>query len=251
MHYKIHPHQERPHAEVRLPLRKWLLSGLWLGGCLAAQADEMPARLETAARQALARHVEQQGWNPTRTDFRVWLPPAAEHLPPCRQPLRLERAHQSTPPWGRQPYLVFCDDEPGWRLSARVDVSLWLPVLTARHELAKQHRLAWADLLSQPMDVSRLYRGFSTRPEELLGLRTPRRIRAGQLLTADALLPDLLVHKDEEVQIRASGNGIQASMTGVALEDGSQGEAIRVRNVASGREIQGWVSAPGVVDTRF
>ena len=45
-----------------------------------------------------------------------------------------------------------------------------------------------------------------------------------------------LVKKGSLVDVFASGNGIYLTMKGVALEDGVEGEQVRIRNLSSEKE---------------
>jgi len=61
----------------------------------------------------------------------------------------------------------------------------------------------------------------------------------------------LLGERGDQVLIRVEADGVAASMTGEALQSGSKGEGIRVRNHSSGKVITAWVVERGIVETRF
>lgn len=240
--------------EVRLPLRKRvaLLLGLGLSLVLPAQADTEGLRqtLETYARIRLDHYLQSLHWPDGERTLHSWLPDGAAHLPPCRQAVAVRPSNQSGLPWGRQLYQLRCDD-PVWELTARVELRLTLPVRVARHDLPAGHRVQAGDLLAKSMEVSHLFREFTPRDEDLVGRRTLRRIRIGQLLGPGQLQAPLLVKRKDLVLLRAAGEGFAATMKGIALEDGGLGDSIKVRNQSSGRTVQGWVVEPGVVETRF
>ena len=56
-----------------------------------------------------------------------------------------------------------------------------------------------------------------------------------------------LVRRGARVEILARHGSLQVRMAGKALQNGSRGQRIRVRNLSSGREISGEVIASGVI----
>lgn len=239
-----------PHRKCR---RRWGVLGLLtlaLAPQLPAEPLPLAQQLETYARDRLSRYLESLNWEQAEPQIAVWLPEGANHLPACQQAVAIAPASQTGRPWGRQLYRLSCP-QPVWELSGRVDLSLQLPVLVARHDLPKNHLLQDADLQPKTLEVSRLIRDFTTNPADLLGRKTVRRIRVGQLLEPSQLQAALLVHKGDLVLIRAGSDGFAATMQGEALEEGGKGDGIKVRNSSSGRVIQGWVVEKGVVETRF
>ena len=243
--------------EAALPHRKYRWRSGVLGLLALCLAPQLPAaplplaqELETYARDRLTLYLESLKWEQVEPKVAVWLPQGANHLPTCQQAVAIEPASQTGRPWGRQLYRLSCP-QPAWELSGRVDLSLQLPVLVARHDLPKNHLLQLEDLQPKAMEVSRLIRDFTTNPADLLGRKTVRRVRVGQLLEASQLQAALLVHKGDLVLIRAGSDGFAATMQGEALEEGGKGDGIKVRNSSSGRIVQGWIVEKGVVETRF
>jgi len=251
----------RALAEVALPQRKCRISSVALAFALAASGagaaplgaagkDPIQTALRQAAQQTLEQYAAAHDWKDMEARYEVWVPEGSRRLPACPRALRIEPAQEEKLPWGRLSYLVSCPGPNTWSVRGRVEVKLWLTLWTARNDLPQKHALTEADMIGRRIEVTRL-RDFTVNREEILGLRTQRRVRAGQPLLASTLLPQLAVRKGEQVVIQAEKDGIVASGKGEALENGSAGEAIRVRNLSSGAEIQAWVEGPGLVKTRF
>lgn len=247
----------RPGAETRLPLFVhragllfWLLLPLTSHGS-EAQLRELLQHLEQDARTRLTSTLQQRGWQAQQLAVIASLPEGALHLPDCQQPPRLQRTNAQSEPWGKQYYQVFCDAPSVWQTRAEVKVELLLEVWTARQPLGKQHTLTSDDVQPTVLDVTRMHRSFTPSSTSLLGFRTLRRMRPGQVLSADRLAAPLAVHKGEQVQIYARKQGFSASMPGEALEDGALGEEIRVRNTRSAKVLNAVVSATAEVETRF
>ncbi len=234
--------------EVLFPMRKYLLAlPLLLAWPAHATLEQL---LLDDARAELERYGQSQHWPTPESQFQVWVAPGASELPPCKQPLMLEAGGQYREPFGRRPYLIRCGD-PVWSLRGRVEVRVTLQVWRAARDIERGQPIGNGDLVSKPVEVSRLYRGFIPANRPLIGEQSSRKLRAGQLIGELDLKVRHAVERGQEVIIRAGSEGFSASMRGEALQDGVVGEAIRVRNLTSGKEVQAWVTGRGEVETRF
>lgn len=253
-------HRLRPGAlakgEALFPTwkRGGLLALLILALPLRAEPEPLAQRLTDGLKEdatlALRDYLQQQGWPDTQADYQVWLSPAVAHLPPCQQAVRYQAGGQYRQPWGRRPYLVECT-EPAWQLRARVEVTLMLPVWVTAQEIQKGQTIGPGDLLEKSLDVSRLQRGFVPSNESLVGSKSTRHLRMGQLIGELDLQLAWAVRAGEGVLIRAGQQGFSATTRGTALTNAAIGEGVRVRNLSSGKEIQAWVIDKGEVETRF
>ena len=212
--------------------------------------QQLQQELESFVQQRLDSYLQMQSWPSGQRTIAVWLPAGANHVPPCVQPLSIAAADHNARPWGRQLYKVECT-QPSWEMQVRVEVKLVLPVMVASRDLPKGHEILPSDLQAKEMEIQRLFRDFTVDPSALLGRKTTRRIRAGQLLSQDQLQAQILVKKGDIVVIRAGTNEFSASMQGVAQQDGTLGDGVKVKNSSSGKIIQGWVVEKGVVETRY
>ncbi len=88
-------------------------------------------------------------------------------------------------------------------------------------------------------------------PEEVVGKRAARSIRAGRTLTAAMVEEPAVVERGSAVVILAENDTLRITTRGEALEDGRRGDRIRVRNLQSGKEILSTVQAPGWVMVTF
>ncbi|WP_270821490.1 lateral flagellar basal body P-ring formation protein LfgA [Aeromonas sp. QDB14] len=246
----------RTKGEAMFPIwkRAGLLALLILALPLRAEPISLAQRLSDGltadATAALDDYLHRQGWPQTKADYQVWLSPAVAHLPDCRQAVRYQAGGQYRQPWGRRPYLVECT-EPAWQLRARVEVTLMLPVWVTAREIQKGQTIGPGDLVEKSLEVSRLQRGFVPSNDDLVGSKSTRHLRMGQLIGELDLQQAWAVRTGEGVLIRAGQPGFSATTRGQALANGAIGEGIRVRNLGSGKEIQAWVIDKGEVETRF
>lgn len=249
-------------GEDRLPMGKWtglLLLSLCMVQLLMAHpvlaAPTLKEQLHQAllddASHTLNQYLQQQGWSDiAEPAYQIWLSPAVAHLPLCQQRVQLQAGAQHRQPWGRRPYQISCA-EPAWQLRGRVEVSLMLPVWVMAQSMPAGHLLVEGSLMEKIIDVSRLQRSFIASNEPLLGAKSRRQLKMGQLVSDIDLQQHWTVRRGEEVLITAVQGEFSASTRAEALNNGMVGDAIKVRNRSSGKEVQAWVTGKGEVETRF
>ncbi len=81
----------------------------------------------------------------------------------------------------------------------------------------------------------------------LAGRRLKRALSAGTPLTAEVLVPDVLVRRGQQVTLLAANGPFEIRAQGQALSDGSAHERIRVQNVTSLKVVEGVVENSSTV----
>lgn len=173
---------------------------------------------------------------------------ARTRLAACRQPVVFE-----LPPGqrygSRASIMARCPDQPGWRLLWPVAIQARTEVLVARQALPAGSTLDERHVMRQLRDVASLPQG-AVRPDQAEGLQTRMAVTAGSVIAQAQVRPVPLVRRGQQVMLRVEGNGISIGMAGEALADAGIGETVRVRNLSSGRQLEGMVSASGDVEVR-
>lgn len=220
----------------------------------AAQPHEVGEQLTQKGQQVLLQRLEQ--WRlsgalaPLKTRVEIKLPSGVERLPACSKAIWLEPASDVAALWGQISLRAGCES-PQWQLNmrAKVEVDARLPVLKAsktRGDLVSATDIVW-----QWQTLGASDRSLVTQTAQLAGKQVVRRIRANQPIKLRQLQVMDWVSAGQQVVIQAGSPGFTARMTGQALENGGEGEAIRVKNLSSGKVISAYPIAPGVVETRF
>jgi flagella basal body P-ring formation protein FlgA len=80
------------------------------------------------------------------------------------------------------------------------------------------------------------------------GQASSRALRSGQPLQPRWLLAPILVRRGESVVILARTGGVEVQAAGEALEAGRLRDAVRVRNVTTGKVIRAHVIEAGIVE---
>ncbi|MDP5292298.1 flagellar basal body P-ring formation chaperone FlgA [Oceanimonas sp. CHS3-5] len=139
---------------------------------------------------------------------------------------------------------VQCHETPGWSLFVPVRVRILKPVVTAATPIARNTLLQPAQLQMSYQDEVLLRGDVFDDIQALLGTRSKRDLRPGRPVLASQLC---VVCKGDKVTIVAETGGLSIRTDGMAEEDGTFNERIRIRNSRSGRQIQGRISEAGVV----
>lgn len=141
-----------------------------------------------------------------------------------------------------------CHESPGWEIFVPVRVKILKPVVTASDPITRNTLLQAQHLSVEYQDEVLLRGDVFNNPAELLGSRTKRDLRAGQPILSSQLC---VVCKGDRVSILAQTGGLTIKTDGMAKEDGSFNDTIRVSNANSGREISTQVVAAGQVKVKL
>ena len=143
---------------------------------------------------------------------------------------------------------VRCQTPKAWSLYVSAKVSVYSEVLVAARTLSRGTHLGAADVEFERRDLSRLPYGYLTDVAELDGKMSNRRINAGTVLTPSSLKDAPMVRRGERVILTIDTGGLQIRASGTAMQDGTRGQRIRVRNTGSKRVIEGVIIGPGLVE---
>jgi len=146
---------------------------------------------------------------------------------------------------------VRCGAPVSWTVYVQATVALIQPVLVVRRPLPRGSVLTAADVDVQEQDVARLVTGYLVDLKDIEGMVLRRSVAAGAVLNPSLVQHPVSVRRGERVTILGQVGGIEVRMEGQALMDGARGEVIRVRNLSSGRDVEGVVVAPGVIQVRL
>lgn len=241
---KIHLYREG------IDLRSVTISG---AGCVVStRTATVPAeQLLEVARQALADRLpcaDDVQIEPVTRPEAVLV--AAGSSPPT---LRASMAG-SGPAAGRAPVCVTgsVDGTEVFRTTIVFQVHAFETVMVARRDILQGEPLSEDCIIDKRLDVTTLSPGnhFSTA-SALAGAKAARLIRAGMPVTRQMIVFPPAVRKGDLVQIVFRTPFITLSARGVAREDGSPGQAIRVNNIDSGRDVTGEVTRAGQVSVGF
>lgn len=120
-------------------------------------------------------------------------------------------------------------------------------VPVAAHALAAGTVISEADVAQAEISGTRVYQSTPRSPDEVVGRRLVRPLKAGAPFNSLALKTANDVERNTTVAVVFKRPGIELSGTGLALEAGNAGKAIRVLNTESRTTLVATVSGPGTV----
>lgn len=130
----------------------------------------------------------------------------------------------------------------------RISIKQNVPVLT--HRLEGGTIIGAADLDLVPVSEDRVNPTVLTDMSQLIGRELRRDTDEGELLHASDILPARLVKRGAIVTMKIETALMTVTSQGKTLQDGAEGDTVRVLNTQSNRMIEGTVTAPGIVTIR-
>ncbi len=165
----------------------------------------------------------------------------------CELPLETY-APQSKNHIGKITVGVRCNGASPWSLFVPVTVKVMAEIAVAKKSLPRGAIIGPDDIAMEQRDISQLHHGYLQDAKSAVGKKLRQRTRRDQVLTPYQLEAPLTVMRNNRVIIQAGNNTVHIRMIGKALQSGSLGQIIRVRNVSSEKEIDAKIIAPGIVE---
>ncbi len=134
--------------------------------------------------------------------------------------------------------------------SVRVKLEALAEVAVITETLRRGAILDSGDVELRYQDISRLKAPIFSL-EDVIGKRLKRSARLGRPLQRQQVEFPPVIKRGERVVIQAHSRGLMLTAAGEARQDGRNGEAIRVMNSNSRKEILCQVIAPGLVKVEF
>lgn len=123
------------------------------------------------------------------------------------------------------------------KISMHLDVKLYQQVVVAAVQISPGEIVTTERLRYERMDTGRLKLGYFTDVNKVQGLMTKRLLMPGAVVTDSVVSKPLLVKRGNMVTILARIGGMEVTATGKAMQDGNEGQLIRVQNVNSAKII--------------
>ncbi|GAA6131675.1 flagellar basal body P-ring formation chaperone FlgA [Halopseudomonas sabulinigri] len=196
--------------------------------------------------QEVEEHIARSGL-PARYEIKLNRLDARLRLPVCPEDQLSAELESPDIPVGRVTVRLTCNSSSPWRLFVPGQVSLYQQVLVSARPLARNSLLSATDLTLKERDTSLLRDKYLVDPQQAIGMRLTRPVPPDTIITFAVVEQNEVVQRGDKVVISASNSNVSVKMPGEALESGTLGAQIRVRNTRSNREIKARVSGPGQV----
>ncbi len=238
----------RWHAHCTCSSMKKFLAVLASALTMAAYAGDAQWQSIASIEAAARAHVEAHGLK-IGTRQQLEAGPLDPRLLLANCPRKLVTAMApgvNAPP--RMTVEVRCPGAGGWKVYVPVLISAFDRAVVVTRALERGHVLTAADMTVADAEVSGLPAGYARDVAAVEGVRLARPVGAGTVLTPAVLKIDPLVQRGERVTTLAQLNGISVRSQAVALASGAANQRIKLKNLSSGREIEGVVRSKGLVE---
>lgn len=205
--------------------------------------------LNTQIRLAVDDHLKTR-WPDQELLLEMTEPDARLNLSPCQVPLVVQPLHLGAIQ-SAVTLSVSCAAPEPWRVYVPVRVSAMGDVLVARRALSAGTVLAAEDVAVARRQITDLSYGYLQRAESGVGSILRRPLAEGAVILPALLTRPMTVRRGQQVVIEAVQGSIQVQGAGESLADGATGGRVRVRNLASGRVVEGLVQADGRIRVDF
>ena len=173
---------------------------------------------------------------------------SVSHLqfPKCDKPLTLSLQGQSIQ--RNTSVKVSCLGAHPWSLYLTSTISIKKSVIAVRQELPRHHIVRKDDLVEVKQNVYNLRNGYITSPNLVIGKQLKRALRTGDVIYNYQLQAPDIIKKGDRVTVIAKRGSLAVISPGIALNDASEGERLRVENQRSSRIIHTRAIAPGTAE---
>ena len=142
---------------------------------------------------------------------------------------------------------VKCAHPAPWTVHVRATVTaeVALPMLTAA--MNRGDIIGPGDVEWRTQQVSRALVGYLVNDQKIIGKELRKHLRAGSPIRTSDLMSPQIVDRGQTVDLVAQSAGLVVNMQGKALANGSEGDRLLVKNLSSGKRVEGLVLASGTV----
>lgn len=143
---------------------------------------------------------------------------------------------------------IYVDDRLYNKSTVRFKVRTYEQVAVLSQALSAKHILTKEDLHFEKLDTSKMNPGYITDITKVLGMETRRGLQNGTPLNIYMLEKPIIIKQMAMINIMSNVNGIVVKTSGQALQDGREGNSIRVKNISSNKVVVGKVIDSSTVE---
>lgn len=209
--------------------------------------DQLIGATRDFLEQQVQEHVASSGLQ-ARHEIQLSRLDQRLRLPLCNDDALSASLESPATPVGRVTVRVSCSAPSPWRLFVPAQVSLFQPVVVSTRPLSRGSVVGAEDVHLAERDTGLLGSNYLLDPAQAIGMQLKRNVSADNVLSYTQLENNRIVRRGDKVVISSGNSSVSVKMPGEALEDGTQGEQIRVRNTRSSRVIRARVTGPGQVE---
>lgn len=135
---------------------------------------------------------------------------------------------------------IYCEGTIPWQLYLPVKIRNIVPTVVAKHQISKGTLINEDNITVKEIDISRIHGQSISDVAEVIGTKAKRNISQNKRITHKNIC---FVCKGQSVTLIAQSASFSLKTRGIALENGSTGDEIKVKNQRSGRTVLGQVKS--------
>lgn len=200
--------------------------------------------LMAQAHDFILTHLPEQLKSPQVTISSL---PKATQKPTCQQPLKT--AYHGRQRLGNINIVITCS-QPYWQQYVHAQLSGKLPAYVAIRDIMVNEPITANNVKQTWIPYNQLSSQHISQFSALEHKSSRQFIATGSIIRSNHLKPSLVIHINDLVNIVSDDPRIHIEMRGIALESGSIGQAIRVKNSSSNKIIKAYIQSADTVVVR-
>lgn len=225
--------------------------GIFAGSVAFASASEKPYQsldsIVATAAKASEERAKKEGYENVSVEVR-----------PLDARLRLRQCHEALSTFAPQTGQVLgsvsmgirCSDATPWTIYVRTRVTAAqnVPVLTK--SLPRNAVITAADIKLVQRPLQSVGNGLVYDLSQIIGKELTRQLDAGSTIRISQLRAPNAIKRGQQVTLITGLNGLEVRNQGKALKDAVAGERVTVKNLSSGKQIEGIARSDGTVSVQ-
>lgn len=143
------------------------------------------------------------------------------------------------------------ENDNHWSLYIPIHITILKTVYVAKRTLMKGDEITGSDIYQTELDVHKLKHGYFNDIDELAGRVCKQNIAINSPFNPNNVELAKIIHKGEKVIISTNNNNLTISMDGIAINEGSMGETIKVKNLSSKKIVEAQIVGEKKVSVIF
>ena len=142
---------------------------------------------------------------------------------------------------------VRCSDHKPWKIFIGAQIQQFTDVWVTTTAIDRGVILEATHIKLERRDISQSITQVVAGAQNPVGWITKRPLRSGDILQSTAIAKQKIVKRGDRVHVVGRKNGLEIRTTATALSDAASGDRIRVRSLATKKELEGVLRANSTV----
>lgn len=221
--------------------------GLIAVAMLGLASATMAAQSISSIAASAAIHAESQATAKGFRGVEVDIRPLDSRISLSRCDTPLSVASTGDRVLGAVSIAVSCSSPAPWTVHVRGNVAaqVELPILIM--PVNRGDIISASDVQMQVQRITRDLVGYIGKEQEIIGKEARKNLSVGSKVRKSDIVAPQIVDRGQTVDLVARSSGLVVNMQGKALANGAAGERLLVKNMSSGKRIEGLVLNDGSV----